>query len=98
MLFGSDQFEKYQYTIILGLAWAVVMVMPPKVQGFSLDKAVIDLGSDIFDHGQAYVALSRGRTLEGVLLMGLIRASFDKSKSYVHDEYALLADNYCPIS
>jgi len=32
------------------------------------------------------------------LLMGLIRASFDKSKSYVHDEYALLADNYCPIS
>ncbi len=34
--------------------------------------------------------------LEGVLLIGLIRVSFDKNKSYVHDEYACLAD--CPIS
>jgi len=49
------------------LAWAVTM---HKVQGISLDKAVIDCGSDIFDHGQAYTALSRVRMLEGVLLIG----------------------------
>ena len=30
-----------------------------KVQGLSLDKAVVDIGSDVWDHGQAYVALSR---------------------------------------
>ena len=54
-----------------------------KVQGTSLDKAVIDLGKDIFDHGKAYVALSRVRKLEDVLLVGLLRASFDKNKSCV---------------
>ncbi len=72
------------------------MVMPHKVQGISLHQADIDLGNDIFDHGQAYVALSRVRRLEGVLLIGLIIASFDKNKTYVHDEYARLAG--CPIS
>ena len=36
-----------------------------QVQGLSLDKAVIDLGRNVFAHGQAYVALSRVRNLEG---------------------------------
>ena len=66
------------------------------MQGISLDKAVIDLGEDFFDHGQAYVTLSRVRRLEGVLLVGLLRASFDKNKSCEHDEYACLAR--CPVS
>jgi len=61
------------------------------VQGISLDKAVINFGSDIFDHGQAYVALSRVRRLQGVLLIGLLVESFDRNMSCVHDEYARLA-------
>ena len=36
-----------------------------RVQGLSLDRAVIDLGSDVFLYGQAYVALSRVRSMEG---------------------------------
>ena len=43
-----------------------------KVQGLSLDAAVIDLGPKVFEDGMAYFALSRVRTLEGVALLGLV--------------------------
>ena len=51
---GGTRFERYQSPIVLD--WGVTI---QKVQGISLDKAVIDLGRNIFDHGHAYVALSR---------------------------------------
>ena len=54
------------------LAWALTI---HKSQGASLDTAEIDIGSDIFEGGQTYVALSRVRTLEGVYLK-----SYDVSK------------------
>ena len=43
-----------------------------KIQGLSLDAAVIDLGPKVFEDGMAYVTLSRVRTLEGVALLGLV--------------------------
>ena len=72
--------------------------MPPTMQGNNLDKAVIDLGINVFYLGQAYVALSSYsvRMLEGILLIGLIRASFDKNKTYLHDEYVCTL-GCCPI-
>ena len=88
---GKDQFERYQFPIIL--AWAVTI---HKVQGLSLTRAVIDLGPDIFAHDQAYVALSRVRSMDGVMLVGLTRASFNKNKTEVHDEYDRLSR--CPIT
>jgi len=38
----------------------------------SLDAAVIDLGSLVFEEGMAYVALSRVHTLDGVALLDLV--------------------------
>ncbi|MEM1214967.1 MAG: DEAD/DEAH box helicase [Bacteroidota bacterium] len=54
----------------LRLAWAVTI---HKAQGKTFDKIIIDLGSGAFEHGQTYVALSRCRTLNGVILKRPLR-------------------------
>ncbi len=48
----------------LRLAWAITI---HKSQGLTFDKAIIDAQAS-FAHGQTYVALSRCRTLEGIVL------------------------------
>ena len=60
-----------------------------KVQGLSLDAAVIDLGPSMFEDGMAYVALSRVCTLDGVALLDLV-ASKIKASALVQHEMARL--------
>ena len=59
-------------------AWAVTI---HKSQGMSLDMAQIDAGSNIFECGQTYVALSRIKTLDGLYL-----TAFDPQKIKVNNK------------
>ncbi len=49
----------------LRLAWAVTI---HKGQGKTFNKIIVDIGSGTFTHGQAYVALSRCTSLDGIVL------------------------------
>ncbi len=59
----------------LRLAWAITI---HKSQGLTFDRAIIDAQA-AFAHGQVYVALSRCRTLEGMMLSSKLTAGAIKA-------------------
>ena len=63
-----------QYPLIY--AWATTI---HKIQGSTLDCAEIDIGNNIFTHGQSYVALSRLKSFDGLFLK-----NFSKESIYAH--------------
>lgn len=78
--------------IPLKLAWAITI---HKSQGLTFDKAIIDV-SEAFASGQAYVALSRCRTLSGIVLRNPIGANNiigDPAVIRFNDRAALIKPN-----
>lgn len=74
----------------LRLAWALTI---HKSQGLTLDNIYVDFGRGTFAHGQAYVALSRCRTLEGLQLARPLRPSdimFDPRAAGYQDLFAAI--------
>ncbi len=58
------------------LAWGVTV---HKMQGVTLDRAVIDL-SECFGNAMEYVAISRLRTLNGLAMLKIDLTRFNRNK------------------
>lgn len=79
---GSEYLiEKEQ--IPLKLAWATTI---HSCQGSTLDYIMADVGSSIFEYGQAYVVLSRVRSLEGLSIISFKPGAIKANKK-VYDYY-----------
>ncbi|RQD56943.1 HRDC domain-containing protein, partial [Desulfonatronovibrio magnus] len=81
----TGEFEQYP----LKLAWAITI---HKSQGLTFERAIIDAGA-AFAHGQVYVALSRCKTLNGMVLSTPINASSLKTDYTVINFSQSIAQN-----
>ena len=75
--------------IPLRLAYAITI---HKAQGATLDCALIDIGDNTFEYGQAYVALSRVRSLDCLYIWDLKPSAFmvhPKVKAFLDIVYSL---------
>ncbi|MBS9767506.1 MAG: helix-turn-helix domain-containing protein [Flavobacteriaceae bacterium] len=85
----SEKIDGTYSQIPLRLAWAITI---HKSQGLTFDKAIIDAESS-FAHGQTYVALSRCRSLEGLVLKTPIRSESIINDRTVHSFTERVAEN-----
>lgn len=84
---SNKKFSYKRMQIPLILAWAITI---HKAQGCSLDCAIMDLGSSIFEEALPYVALSRVRTLFGILLKAYDARKLRANEKALEYEYLLI--------
>ena len=80
MLSKNLYIHRKQFPLILSYAITI-----HKCQGLSLDTAIIDLLTDVFGDGMAYVALSRVRTLNGLHLLSFDPLSVKVSNPCINE-------------
>ncbi len=73
----DDSMKSARTQIPLILAWSLTI---HRIQGSTLDCAVCNLGQSIFEKGQAYVALSRVRNLDGLYLTNFYEKAIQVNK------------------
>ena len=64
------------------LAWATTI---HKVQGLTLEQIVVDMKGKVFDPGQAYVAFSRVKSIEGLFIKNFNSASIRVNADVVNE-------------
>jgi ATP-dependent DNA helicase PIF1 len=87
----EKRIKKYTQSLNKDHAYIITIVQVPlkiafaasihSSQGSSIDLLEVDIGMDIFEYGQAYVALSRATSLDGLRL-----SSFDRTRIMAHPE------------
>ena len=89
----NDYFiKRFQFPLIL--AWSSTF---HKLQGKTLDYAIIDLGTSIFSPAMAYVGLSRVKNYNSLLLVNFFpeKVYSDKlSVEFVNNKYKYIPNNY----
>jgi ATP-dependent DNA helicase PIF1 len=71
--------SRHQFPLKLAFSFTII-----KSQGQTLEKVGIDLSSDVFSHGQLYVAISRGRSFESIKIQ--LKEGEKKAKNIVYKE------------
>lgn len=80
----KDKVMVIKSQIPLQLAFALSI---HKAQGSTLEYVVLDIGSDIFECGQTYVALSRVKTLDGLFIRGDIDYTKIRANPHILEFY-----------
>ncbi len=75
------------------LAWATTI---HKVQGLTLDQIVVDMKGQAFSAGQAYVAFSQVRSLQGLFIKNFNPTSIKASPSVISEMERLTSDKLLP--
>lgn len=75
----------------LTLAWAVTV---HKAQGLSFDRVIVDFGKEAFAFGQVYVALSRCRSLDGLIFLRPLDVWDVKVDPLIAEFYLKLENEY----
>jgi len=84
-LIGEDSKKDTVNYMPLKLAYAISI---HKSQGMTLDAVEIDIGSSVFECGQAYVAISRARSIASIRVVNVKASSF-KVHPLVKDFYGV---------